>query len=147
MSVAGIVGGLAVGALVVSAALAYGGRRPDSRNRVAPALRFVAVAVTAGVAVALFVPAWRDSGSFAFALVGVPVASAGLVLGIGLAGRPTALAAWIAAAVMLAWSLVTSLGLGAYFLGPSVLMMVAAVASTPGRRAPKARRSGQAERQ
>ena len=58
-----------------------------------------------------------------------------------------ALATWTAARVTLAWSPVPSLGLGSYFLGPSVLMMKAAVAAIPDRRAPRVQRSGQAERQ
>ena len=133
MSLAAVVGVLVVAALVASLGLAARGDRgtgTPARRRAAFALRLTAVAVTVVVAVLITPWAWRDSGAFMFALVGIPMTCALMVLGVSLTRRPTRLATWTAAAVMLTWSLLTSLGPGAYFLGPSVLMTAAALASS-----------------
>lgn len=142
MPLAAVVGVLVVVALLASVALALGSRPAGARSRIASALRISAVIVTVVVAALVALPAWQDSGAFMFALIGIPVACAMLVLGVDLTGRPTALVTWIAAAAMLAWSLVTSVGAGLYFLGPSVLMIAAAVGSTRDRRDAKVYRAG-----
>ena len=39
---------------------------------------------------------------------------------------------WVAAVLMLGWALLTGLGLGMFFLGPAIVMLAAATASTLG---------------
>ena len=139
MTLAGVVVALVVVAVVAALLVVLRVPSPDRPAwvvgaRAARALRLLAVAVTVAVGAALVAPAWRDSGAFALVLVGVPVAAAVVVLGAELAARSATAATWVAAAVMLVWSLLTGLGLGLHFLGPSVLMALAAVVSTPGRR-------------
>ena len=115
--------------------------------RVAFVLRITAVVATTVVAAVVAWSAWRaDTGVFTLALVGVPMAAALLVLGSTLARRPSGVVTWAAAVVLLGWGLLTGLGAGILFLGPAVLMVAAAAASTPGRVPPRVshgrRRSG-----
>ncbi len=137
-----VMGGTA-GAVVLVLVLAVRGRGPGRGARV---LRAAAAIATAAVAAVVAAPAWDDSGAYAIAVVGVPVLCAGAALGAPVGGRRGAVAAWCAAVVMLGWSLVHGLGLGGYFLGPSALLVAAAVAATPGRSresAPRGARSDQ----
>jgi hypothetical protein len=128
LSIAVLVGVLVAGA--VAAGLVLRTRPP---GRTAPVLRVVAAASTVLVAALVVGPAWRDSGAFTGLLVGVPLVCAVAALLAGRAVRGGAVM-WTAAVLMLSWSLLTALGVGVWFLGPSALMLAAAVA-TRGRRA------------
>ena len=112
------------------------GTRPGTPEILAPALRVAAAVVTLGVGAGMAPAAWRDSGAFALALVGVPAVAALAVLGLTVARRPATAVTWAAAAVILAWGLLTALGLGVAFLGPALLMTLAAGASTHPRHTP-----------
>lgn len=129
MSSAALIGVIAGLVIVLAASRAVYGRGGERRGTTASALRWLAGAVTVGLAISFFPTAWDDSGAFAFVLVGVPVLAAALALSAVPAGRATALT-WIAAVVMLGWSLITALGLGIYFLVPSLLLFLAAAMST-----------------
>lgn len=131
MSLLEVVLALLAVALVTTLALVVAGRGARGGSRVAFALRMVAVVATTVTAGRVAWWAWQDgTGAFTLALVGVPMAAAVLVLAFTLARRPSRVVTWGAAVVMLAWSLLTGLGAGLFFLGPAVLMVVAAVAST-----------------
>lgn len=75
--------------------------------------------------------AWADSGSFALVLFGIPVVSSAGVLWIEFAtgGLWACAVSTALAAISLAWSLVTGLGLGLYLLLPSSLLVVAVAVS------------------
>ena len=74
---------------------------------------------------------WADSGSFALVLFGAPLACTTLALWVERASRTVLAPAVVAvlAAVPLAWSLVTAGGVGLGFLGPSLLLLLAATVS------------------
>ena len=135
-----VVATLLVVALVASLALARGRRRRNGDpvgGRVAFALRLSAVAATVLVAAVVACSALQqDTGAFVLALVGVPLAAALLVLGSSLTRRPSGMVTWLAAVVMLGWSLLTGLGAGLFFLFPAAVMLVAAVASNRDHREP-----------
>lgn len=133
MSLLHIVASVLVVALLASLAPALS-RRPDAApvgGHFAFALRLFAVVTTVLVAA---VVAWlalqQETGAFLLVLVGVPLAAALAVLGLSLTRRPSAVVTWVAAGVMLGWSLLTGLGAGLFFLVPAAVMLVAAVAST-----------------
>jgi hypothetical protein len=140
------VGGASVAVVLVTTLVACLGigiaarsRRPSSRGpRV---LRRVAAAATLLVAALAAGPAWRDSGTFALVLVGIPVLCAAAVLAADRTGRRTAAVTGVAAVVLGAWALVTALGLGGWFLAPAAVMVAAAVASS-GRSSPSPRAAG-----
>lgn len=123
-------------ALLASLALALR-HRDRAGSRVAFALRLSAVAATTVVAAVMaWLGAESDTGAYTLPLVGVPLVAALLVLGFSLTGRPSGGVTWVAAVVMLGWSLLTAFGGGILFLLPAAMMLVAAVASTPGRTKP-----------
>lgn len=88
----------------------------------------VATLATGAVVAAV---SWADSGLFTLVLVGVPVLAAVPVLLLRSHPRAAAVATWVAALVVLAWSVLTGLGTGAYFAAPGVVLLVAAVAALP----------------
>ncbi len=133
MSLTVVVSTIIAVALVVFLSLALSDRHTDGPSRIPRALRIAAGMVTVAVASMLVWPAWQDSGAFALVLVGVPVVCAIVMIAATVADRWAALATWTAAVALLIWSLLTSLGLGLYFLGPAVLMIVAAAAAGRGR--------------
>lgn len=93
------------------------------------ALRSIAVAVTVGIAIALFPTMSADSGSATAYLLGVPLAAAAAVVVADLTGRAVGVASTIAALTMLAWGLVLGLGPGVYFVLPALVLGIAALAS------------------
>ncbi|MEJ5913272.1 hypothetical protein [Pseudokineococcus sp. 1T1Z-3] len=86
----------------------------------------------------------RDSGLFAVALLGIPLAAGAISL---LATRRStlpraALVTGLASTLALAWSVVTIVGLGLYLLPPALLLVTSAViltvAAIEARRTPRA---------
>lgn len=130
MSVA-VATSMALGLLIVLAAIMWRfGRQGNGPGPVARVLRWMTFAVTVGMAIAVFPAAWDDTGTFAVVLVGVPVLAVASAVVAHLTGRAVIVVSWVAAAVMLAWSLITALGLGFYFVAPSLLMTLVAAMST-----------------
>lgn len=74
---------------------------------------------------------WADSGPFVLVLFGIPAACTAIALWAERTSRtmlaPGVLA--VLAAVCLAWSSITALGIGLVFVVPSSLLLVAAVVS------------------
>lgn len=100
-------------------------------SRVATVLRAAGAVATLAVAVVVVAVSWSDSGVFTLLLAGVPAAAATAVL-VAAARRTAAVpTTWVAAVVVLAWSVVTGLGAGAYFAAPGLVLLAAAVASAP----------------
>ncbi|GAA3463757.1 hypothetical protein ACFFSW_31390 [Saccharothrix longispora] len=93
------------------------------------ALRWVAVAVTVGIAVALFPVVWSDSGGATAYLLGLPLVVAAAVVAADLTGRAVGVVTAVAALVMLVWALVLGLGPGVYFALPALILGLAALAS------------------
>ncbi|MBB2923007.1 hypothetical protein [Cellulomonas cellasea] len=89
----------------------------------------VATLVTGAVVAAV---SWADSGPFTLVLVGVPALAVAPVLLLRARPRAAGIAAWVAAVVVLGWSVLTGLGSGAYFAAPGVVLLVAAIATLPG---------------
>jgi hypothetical protein len=128
LTLVGMVVALAIIAAGILAATAHGTYRP---GRIA---RWIAFGLVVGIAIALSLPAYDDSGWFAFMLLGIPLVDSVLALIADYVGRWVAGVTWIAALILIAWSLVTALGAGFYFLAPGLVMLVAAVLSAPRRR-------------
>lgn len=126
---------MVVSAVLVAAACAaaFGvGIRGESVATVGYGLRIAACVFTVVLALTVVGSAWADSGAFALLLVGVPILlAAGSLMAKGNGRRMTAVL-WVAAVLMLGWALLTGLGLGMFFLGPAIVMLAAATASTLG---------------
>ncbi|MFS0700905.1 hypothetical protein AB6N24_13110 [Cellulomonas sp. 179-A 4D5 NHS] len=100
-----------------------------SRSRISVGLRLVAAVATVAVAIVVAAVSWEGSGAFVLVLAGVPALAVLPLLIPHLRPRTAAIATWAAAAIVLAWSVLTGLGTGAYFAAPGVLLLVGAVAS------------------
>lgn len=112
------------------------GVRGESLAAVGYGLRIAACVFTVVLALTIVGPAWTDSGAFALLLVGVPIIlAAGSLMAKGNGRRMTAVL-WVAAVLMLGWALLTALGPGMFFLGPAIVMVAAATASTVGNQSP-----------
>ncbi|NEK87893.1 hypothetical protein GCU60_19310 [Blastococcus saxobsidens] len=100
-------------------------------SRGAQVLIVVSILSVAALAAWYWSEVWEDSGSFAFALFGIPAACAVIALAAERATRTMAAPVLIAvlAAVAVGWSLITGLGIGLVFLVPSVLLLLAAAVS------------------
>jgi hypothetical protein len=80
--------------------------------------------------------AWADSGGFALAQLGIPLACASLGLVAESRGGTAAPAVLVVVGLLsLAWSLLTALGLGLPLLVPSLLLLLAAAPSWDHRNA------------
>jgi hypothetical protein len=97
------------------------------RARIAVASRLFAGVATLLIAAVVAVISWRDAGAFTWALAGVPVVAIAPMLALTASGRPAKLATLIAAVVVVAWTVITGLGTGAYFAAPGVLLLLAAL--------------------
>ncbi|MDQ2586872.1 hypothetical protein [Saccharothrix yanglingensis] len=93
------------------------------------ALRWVAVAVTVGIAVALFPVVWSDSGGATAYLLGVPLVVVAAVVVADLTGRAAGVVTAVAASALLVWALVLGLGPGVYFALPALILGLAVPAS------------------
>lgn len=100
-------------------------------SRRAQGLIVVALVFVLGLAVWYGRTVWEDSGSFAFALFGIPAACTILALWAERSSRTMLAPAVILALalIQLAWSLLTALGLGILFVAPAVLLLLAALVS------------------
>ena len=107
-----------------------------SHWRAAQWLIAVALAAVLGLTAWYGRTAWEDSGSFAVALFGIPLACAAGALWAERVSRTMLGPAFVAvlAVVSIAWSLVTGLGIGGVFLLPSLLLLAAATSSWLHRR-------------
>ena len=102
---------------------------PASRR--AQGLVLLALLCVLGVAAWYGRMVWADSGSFTVALFGTPAACAAVALAVERTSR-TALAPVVVAVlavVSLAWALLTALGPGVFLVVPSILLLLAAMAS------------------
>ncbi|MDT0167136.1 hypothetical protein Q9R32_16410 [Actinotalea sp. AC32] len=97
--------------------------------RWAAVLRLLGVAATVVVAGVVAAVSWRD-GWFVAVLVGVPLVAAGAVLLATTRRAGVAVLTWVAAVVVLGWSVVTGLGTGGWFAGPGIVLLAAAVATS-----------------
>ena len=123
--------------IAVVCAVAFGaGTRGESLARVGYGVRIAACVFAVVVALIIVGPAWADSGAFALLLVGVPIFLAAGSLLVKGHGRRTAAVVWVAAVLMLGWALLTGLGSGLFFLGPAIVMVAAATASTLANQSP-----------
>lgn len=122
-SVAGI---LVLSLLAVGVLGAMYQRRPESSPWVPRVLRLAALAISAGIAAFTFGWVWQDSGWFGLLLIGVPVLCCLLAVAADATGYRTAMLTTGAAVGLLLWSLLTIVGLGLFFLGPTLLMGAAA---------------------
>ena len=102
--------------------------RTSSSVRGPQLLVVVALACVVGLAAVQGRGVWADSGAFAVALFGVPLACTAAALVVARVGVSVRGALIVAAlgVVSLVWSLVTALGAGPGLLLPSLLLLVAA---------------------
>lgn len=100
-----------------------------SRSSVARSIGDGVAVVTIVVAVVVTAGLWSDGGASLLLLAGVPVLASALVLAAR-HGRARVVALWVAAVVVCAWSLLTVVGTGMYFLPFGVLLLLAAVVTT-----------------
>lgn len=117
--------------LVVAAGLAAGRAAGPTAPRWSRWLRFTALAAAA-IAATLLAPAvFRDSGAFAFVLLGVPVALAAVPVGLTLAtGGSPAVVDWLAAVLAMVWAILLALGIGLAFVPAALLQFAAAAVAT-----------------
>lgn len=105
-------------------------------SRIAQGMIAVALLFVAGLAAAFGGFVWADSGSFVFALFGIPLACAGLALAAERLIRTIVAPVVVAGlgVVSLGWSLITAGSFGLGFALASLLMMGAASPSLSHRR-------------
>lgn len=115
-----------------------GRTRSAPPDRFAALLRLVGAAATLVVAVLVAVVWWSDAGAFLLVLTGVPVVAVAPVVLLTTAGRPAAVVTWSAALVVLPWGVLTGLGAGAWFTAPGLVLLAAALVSTPALRSSRA---------
>ncbi|MEV4412312.1 hypothetical protein [Catellatospora sp. NPDC049609] len=132
MNVASTVGAV-LALFIASAAVMYWSRHRAAPDAVGRVLRLLALAATAGIAVALLPFTVDDSGAAAAYLLGVPVLAAVCPVVADLAGRAVAVTTTVAALVLLAWGLLLGLGVGLWFLIPALLLGTAVVAGIASR--------------
>ncbi|MET7671667.1 hypothetical protein [Micromonospora luteifusca] len=134
MNVATIAGGL-VALFIAAAAFVSLRGRGATPGSVGLLLRLLAIAVTAGIVVALLPFTIDDSGAAASYLLGVPVVAAVCPLIADLTHRAVGITTTVAALVMLVWALILGLGIGLWFVLPALLLGMAAIATTGSRHA------------
>ena len=102
-----------------------------SSSRRAQGLIIVGLVCVLGLAAWYGRTVWEDSGSFVFALFGVPVACTTLALWVERRSRTVLAPAVVSALalILLSWSLLTALGIGILFVVPAFLLLLAALAS------------------
>lgn len=93
------------------------------------ALRWIAVAATVGIAVALLPMTVADSGSATAYLLGIPLIAAAAVALADVTGRAIGPVTTVVALVMMAWALLLGLGPGVYFALPALVFGIAALTS------------------
>lgn len=133
MNVAAVVGGVLALYIAVAtfASLSRRGAAPAAAGRV---WRLLAFAATVGIAVALSPFIVADSGAAAAGyLLGMPVATATVVVVADLTRRAVGLTTTVGALVLLGWGLVLGLGIGLWFVLPALLLGFAALATVPAR--------------
>lgn len=128
---------LVVGLFITAAAFVYLVARSAPWWRAARVLRWLAFALTLGIAITLSVHSLSDPGgdlSALIALLAVPLFIALLPLISDLAQRAVGTMTTAAAAIMLGWGLLLGLGAGFYYVFPALILGAAAVASIRSRR-------------
>jgi hypothetical protein len=135
-----LAGGL-VALFIIVAAFVYMRGHRATHGVLGRVLSLVALAATAGIAIALLPFTVDDSGAAAGYLLGVPVVVAVVVLVADLTGRAVGVTTAAGALVMLAWGLYLGLGIGLWFVIPALLLGAAAIATVPSRRAAVSRQS------
>jgi hypothetical protein len=115
-----------VGAVTIGVVLARDHRRDAARIRF---LRWIGLALAVVPGVLLAPLAIADSGAAASYLLGVPVVAAALPLLAEIAHHAVLIATTtaLAAIVILAWAVVTALGLGQAYLPAALALVVATV--------------------
>jgi hypothetical protein len=94
------------------------------------ALRWGALVLAVAAATELFLPTWADSGWFAIWGLGLPVLVCVAPV-LAASARYGVVVTWIAAGLLLAWSLLLGLGIGLFLL-PTALVQVAAAVTQMG---------------
>jgi len=136
-----VLAGGSVALFIIVAAFVYMRSHRATPGVLGRVLRLVALAATAGIAIALLPFTVDDSGAAAGYLLGVPVVVAVVVVVADLTGRAVGVTTAAGALVMLAWGLYLGLGIGPWFLIPAFLLGAAAIATVPSRRAAVSRQT------
>jgi hypothetical protein len=140
MTVATITG-ICVALLIAAGAYFFLRARSMPTSVVGRVLRWAAVAVTVGVAIATLPAALDDSPSVPY-LLAVPVLAALLAAVADVTGRAVVILTSAAALVMLAMGLFFAMFLTPYFLVPALVLGLAALASIRPRDVPANRSQG-----
>ena len=111
------------------------------------ALRWLAVAATVAIVVALLPDTLSENGGATVYLLGVPLAAAAAVAVADLTGRAVGTLTTVAALVMLVWGLLLGLGPGVWYVLPALVLGLAALAGgrPRGRRAEDVRISSRGD--
>lgn len=123
---------LVVGLFIVATGFVYLHARSAPWRRGARVLRWLAFALTLGIAITLSVHSLSEPGGDLSALVAlsaVPLFIALLPLISDVAQRAVGTVTTVAAVVMLSWGLILGLGDGFYYVYPALVLGAAAVAS------------------
>ena len=86
----------------------------------------LAITIRVWLTISVYQSMWPAPGLYFIEVVAVSVASAGLLLRGGAAARA---AVWVSAGIVLAFSLLAALSVGAYYLPVALLLILAALAA------------------
>ncbi|HET6287245.1 MAG TPA: hypothetical protein VFG15_10865 [Amycolatopsis sp.] len=123
------IAGICIALFIAAAVFIRFNGRWSVPGAVGRALRWLAIAATAGIAVALLPSTLADSGAATVYLLGVPLLAAGAAAVADLTGRAVTVVTAVAAVLMLAWGLLLGLGSGVWFVLPALVLGLAALAS------------------